>query len=77
MWQELRGQDFGRKEGQTDRRTDGQMHTQADEGHVYSPPPPISGDKMLKLIWRDSNISLRSKVKQKHSLVIAIKSICL
>ena len=32
----------------TDRKTDGmkdgQMHTQTDEGHFYSPPLPMSGD---------------------------------
>ena len=32
----------------TDRKTDGmkdgQMHTQTDEGHFYSPPLPMSGE---------------------------------
>ena len=28
----------------TDRKTDGQMHKQTDEGHYYSPPLPMSGE---------------------------------
>ena len=29
------------------------------------------------LIWSDNNISLRSKVKPKHSLIFSIYSVCL
>ena len=28
----------------TDGMKDGQMHTQTDEGHFYSPPLPMSGE---------------------------------
>ena len=31
-------------DGKTDRMKDGQMHTQTDEDHFYSPPLPMSGE---------------------------------
>ena len=35
---------FGRTAGRTEGRTDEITHTRTDEGHFYSPPPPMSGD---------------------------------
>ena len=48
-----------RKDGRTDRRT----HTRTDEGHFYSPPPPMSGDKDLDATIL-SGITLRTYARQ-------------
>ena len=34
----------GQKDGWNEGMKDGQMHTQTDEGHFYSPPLPMSGE---------------------------------